>query len=101
MDLQAAMDEAGVRFIQAREQFLADKVRMPSWGPDIDPHVSSYVESLAQWVVGNLDYSFDTERYFGADRAEVKRTRVVTLLPRTDGRTREELSLALSLEHPQ
>jgi hypothetical protein len=101
MDLQAAMDGAGVRFVQAMEQFLADRACMPSWGPDIDPAVSSYVESVAQWVVGNLDYSFDTERYFGADRKEVKRTRIVTLLPRTDGRTRRESSLALSLERPQ
>ena len=84
MDLQAAVDEAGVRFVQAMGQFLVDRACMPSWGPDIDPAVSSYVESVAQWIVENLDYSFDTERYFGTDWKEVKRTCIVTLLPRTD-----------------
>ena len=100
MDLQEAMDEAGMHFVQAMEQFLADRACMPLWGPDIDPAVSSYIESMAQWVVGNLDYSFDTERYFGTDRKEVKRTRIVMLLPHTDGRTGRELSLPLPLEHP-
>ena len=99
MGLQEAMDEAGVRFIQAREQFLDDKARIPSWGPDIDPLVSSYVNGLEQFVVGNLEFSFDTERYFGVDRTDVKRTRVVTLLPRTDGRTGGKLSPTLA--HPQ
>ena len=91
MDLQAAMDEAGVRFVQAMEQFLADRACLPSWGPDIDPAVASYVEGAAQWIVGNLDYSFDTERYFGTDQKEVKETRIVTLLPRTGGRAGREL----------
>jgi hypothetical protein len=38
---------------------------LPSWGPEIDEQVKIYVDGLADWIVGSLHWSFDSERYFG------------------------------------
>ena len=37
---------------------------------------------MENWVIGNLNWSFETQRYFGHARHEIKRTRVVHLTPR-------------------
>ncbi len=36
---------------------------------------------MQSWVSGNLDWSFATLRYFGADHMKVKETLVVQLYP--------------------
>ena len=42
---------------------------------------SKYITGLEDWVVGNLDWSFATQRYFGKNHATVKETLVVDLYP--------------------
>ena len=79
MDLQTAADEIGVYFGELMKQFLADKARLPSWGPCVDVDVARYVDALGHWVVGNLHWSFETQRYFGPDHRKVERTRLITL----------------------
>ncbi|KZT69363.1 terpenoid synthase [Daedalea quercina L-15889] len=83
-DLQTAADRAGLRFKQLMEGFQADKACLPSWGPDMDTVVGKFVMALETWVVGNCKWSFETHRYFGIERDEVKRTRVVKLYPRRE-----------------
>ena len=38
--------------------------------------------AMEHWVIGNLEWSFETNRYFGAEHARVKESLVVVLLPR-------------------
>jgi hypothetical protein len=80
IDIQAACDQVGVYRKKLMDRFMADNERLPSFGPDLDASVARYVSAMGDWVVGNLEWSFETTRYFGVDHAEVKRTRVVTLL---------------------
>lgn len=66
---------------QSIDRFNEDRARLPSWGPEIDRDVSIYVDGLANWIVGSLHWSFETERYFGKSGHQVKATRTVEILP--------------------
>ena len=84
IDIQAASDYVGIYFGQLMDRFVADKVRLPHFGSALDTAVARYVDAMGQWVIGNLEWSFETKRYFGVDHAEVRRTRVVTLRPKVE-----------------
>lgn len=82
LDLQSAVDFVGRMCKQAIDRFNCDRKLLPSWGSDIDAQVDIYVDGLADWIVGTLHWSFESERYFAKSGPEVKRTRVLELLPR-------------------
>ncbi|KAF9239816.1 isoprenoid synthase domain-containing protein [Melanogaster broomeanus] len=82
IDLQSAFDFVGEMCRQSIDRFVEDRKNIPSWSPKIDNDVAIYVDGLADWIVGSLHWSFDSERYFGKHGKEVKKTRVVTLLPK-------------------
>jgi hypothetical protein len=79
LDLQPAVDFVGNKCKSSVDRFTAERERLPSWGPEIDEQVKIYVNGLADWIVGSLHWSFDSERYFGKLGLEVKATRRVTL----------------------
>lgn len=81
LDLQSAVDFVGDMCKQSIDRFNEEQSRLPSWGPEIDRDVAVYVNGLADWIVGSLHWSFETERYFSKSGRKVKSTRVVELLP--------------------
>ena len=81
-NLQEASDYAGVFFGNLVDRFIAERKKLPSWGPDLDRDVSRYVDAIGHWVVGNICWSFETPRYFGSALEDVRRTRIVKLRPR-------------------
>lgn len=81
VDLQTAVDFVGNMCKQSIDRFNQDRARLPSWGPEIDRDVSVYVDGLANWIVGSLHWSFETERYFGKTGRQVKATRTVQIAP--------------------
>ena len=82
LDLQSAVDFVGHLCKQSIDRFNNDRANLPSWGPEIDRQVDIYVDGLADWIVGSLHWSFESERYFGKAGLEVKNTRAVKLLSR-------------------
>lgn len=84
IDIQAASDYVGIHFEQLMGHFMADKGCLPSFGSALDAEVARYIDAMGQWVIGNLEWSFESKRYFGANHAEVRRTRVVTLRPKEE-----------------
>ncbi len=82
LDLQGAADYVGVYFKGLIDTFLEAKRTLPSWGAKIDQEVALYAMAMENWVIGNLNWSFETQRYFGHARQEIKRTRIVHLNPR-------------------
>jgi hypothetical protein len=81
-DLQSAVDMVGELCRQSIDRFNEDWNNLPSWGPEIDRQVQIYVQGLADWIVGSLVWSYESERYFGKQGLDVKKNRVVTLLPK-------------------
>lgn len=82
LDLQSAVDFVGNMCKQSIDRFNEDWANLPSWGPKIDNDVETYVRGLADWIVGSLHWSFESERYFAKTGRNVKASRVVHLLPR-------------------
>lgn len=81
MALQEAVDFVGDLCKKSIDRFMEDRARIPSWGPEIDVQVQAYVQGLADWIVGSLHWSFDSERYFGKEGLQVKKNRIVELAP--------------------
>ncbi|KDQ10835.1 hypothetical protein BOTBODRAFT_115253 [Botryobasidium botryosum FD-172 SS1] len=81
LDLQGGIDYVGDRIKAAIDSFVADKAALPSWGPEIDEQVRAYVRGMEYWVIGSIQWSFDSTRYFGSEHEEVKKTLCVTLWP--------------------
>ncbi|KAG2008219.1 terpene synthase [Coprinopsis cinerea AmutBmut pab1-1] len=82
LDLQSAVDFVGEMCKSAIDRFIEDQNYLPSWGPKIDRDLAVYINGLADWIVGSLHWSFETERYFGKNGRQVKSSRVIDLLPR-------------------
>ncbi|KAL6306394.1 isoprenoid synthase domain-containing protein [Sparassis latifolia] len=81
VDLQTAVDFVGDMCKQSIDRFSALREELPSWGPELDAQVETYVDGLRDWISGSLKWSFLSERYFGKSGLEVKKTRIVNLLP--------------------
>ncbi|KAH9928682.1 isoprenoid synthase domain-containing protein [Fomitopsis serialis] len=86
VDLQTASNLVGDRFKSDMARFVEAKRRLPSWDPAVDQTVRKYVKAMEHWIVGNLEWSFETQRYFGPLHAEIKKTRVVHVRPREEDR---------------
>ena len=92
LDLQEAVDFVGHMCKCSIDRFCAAKKRLPSFADldelygrpqgSIDKDVAKYVIGLEDWMVGSLHWSFESERYFGKNGREIKKTRIVKLLPR-------------------
>lgn len=78
--LQEAFDFVGQEFQRLIDSFLVSETEIPSWGPDVDVAVGSYVAAMRYWVVGNLHWSFESQRYFGSEGAEIQKTLSVSLM---------------------
>lgn len=80
LSLQQAFDFVGLKFRDLMEKFLVDKERLRSFGPQNDPQVHQFVAALEHWIIGNLVWSFETQRYFGPQHEEIRRTLVIQLI---------------------
>lgn len=78
LDLRSSVDMCK----SAIDRCIPEREHLLSWGPEIDEQVEIYVDGLADWIVGSLYRSFDSERYFGKLGPQIKVTRKVTLYPR-------------------
>jgi hypothetical protein len=83
ISLQQAANTVGDHFAKLMKDLEDAKKRLPSWGVPVDADVARYVRALEDWIIGNLEWSFKTVRYFGSAHEEVKKTRVVALRSRS------------------
>ncbi|CAF0877010.1 unnamed protein product [Adineta steineri] len=81
LNIQQAIDRAGQMVIDRYADFERVRSELISWGTKIDAQVEKYVNGLGIAIIAFAVWSFETPRYFGTEREEVKRTRRVTLLP--------------------
>ena len=91
--LQTASDLIGQHFETLMSRFVETKAQLPSFGSAaLDDAVAKYVAAMEHWVIGNLEWSFKTNRYFGAEHLRVKESLVVVLLPREHADVEEDRS---------
>ncbi|KII83736.1 hypothetical protein PLICRDRAFT_119075 [Plicaturopsis crispa FD-325 SS-3] len=81
MDVQASANYAGVYFAELMATFVERRAHLESRGSLVDANVVRCIDAMGHWVVGSVEWSLESERYFGRDAAEVKRTLVVQLRP--------------------
>src|SRR5579872_2824274 len=77
--LQHAANIVGEHSAKLMKNLEDAKKHLPSWGAHVDADVARYIGALEDWVIGNLEWSFKTVRYFGPTHDEVKKSRVVAL----------------------
>ena len=82
LDVQSAVDFVWDMCKEAFDRFMdLKRNKIPSWTPEVDADVRIYIEGLADWMIGTLHWSFESERYLGKEGKKVKETLVVHLLP--------------------
>jgi Delta6-protoilludene synthase len=82
VDLDGALTWVAASYEEVLSSFQAQHRLLPSWGPAIDAAVNTFVERLCFWIRGHDCWSFESERYFGTEGAEIQRLRLMTLLPK-------------------
>ncbi|MCJ1468394.1 hypothetical protein MMC07_007022 [Pseudocyphellaria aurata] len=79
--VQIAMEYVFLMYQWAVNQWFQLLTQIPKFDPETDEIVSKYIRGLEHLVSGLTHWTFDTERYFGPQRHEVKDTMRVTVLP--------------------
>lgn len=82
LDVQGAMDYIGEKYRGISRKFVDDMENIPSFSEHIDELVSEYVFGLGNWVTTNIEWSFESERYFGMKGREVQSQLVFELRPK-------------------
>jgi hypothetical protein len=80
LSLQEAVDRVGEVYKETLDSFIENQKRVPSWGDNIDKDVKLYINGMQEWVIGSINWSFVTKRYFGDNGGLVKATGIVDLL---------------------
>ncbi|KAI9654409.1 MAG: hypothetical protein M1831_005375 [Alyxoria varia] len=62
-------------------EWYATLAQMPSWGGNIDFQVQRYIQGVQNVVLANLNWSFRSSRYFGANKDIVRTTGFIDVLP--------------------
>jgi hypothetical protein len=83
VDLDGALNWLAEYNGMVLSKFQVQYRMLPSWGPDMDPIVTAFVERLAFFIRGHDSWSFESERYFGTKGPEIQKYRLVTLLARS------------------
>ncbi|KAH6653461.1 isoprenoid synthase domain-containing protein [Truncatella angustata] len=79
--LQEAIDWAARIHAKLVQQFNQAVLVVRRWGGPVDLDIQIYVDGIAQWVGANVQWSFESERYFGKHGLEIKESRILELLP--------------------
>ncbi|KAI9000522.1 terpenoid synthase [Trametes punicea] len=79
LDLQAASNLVGEHFEELTERFVKARKELSRLDGSLGDGVAKYVEAMEHWVIGNLEWSFESQRYFGIQHSKVKDTLVVVL----------------------
>ena len=79
--MQEAAVYSGVIFLNLLDKFIQGRKSIRSFGADVDRDVKLYIEGIENWIVGNIHWSYDCQRYFGKRGQEVKSSRVTKLGP--------------------
>lgn len=82
LDVNGAMRWVGDFHKQLEKQFFEAFNNLPKWGnAELDAQIAVYCDGLGNWVRANDQWSFESERYFGARGLEIMETKTLALMP--------------------
>ncbi|KAI1498321.1 terpenoid synthase [Biscogniauxia marginata] len=82
LDVQGAIDWIAKLHTKMVKRFNQLYQVIPRWGGPVDLDVQSYMNGVAHFTIGNVHWSYESERYFGKRGLEIKKTREMHLLPK-------------------
>ncbi|KAJ3514441.1 hypothetical protein NLJ89_g2384 [Agrocybe chaxingu] len=83
LDVQGAFDWIGKLHDELVDKFLEEYKNVPTFkDKQATKECAEYAFGLGNWVRGNDQWSFESERYFGKDGLRVLTERTVVLLPK-------------------
>ncbi|KAK7731782.1 hypothetical protein SLS53_008603 [Cytospora paraplurivora] len=82
LEVQQAINWAAQLHTDMTEKFNRLFLQIPRWGGPLDWEVQTYMNGVAHWVGANVQWSYESERYFGKRGLEVRESRVLHLSPR-------------------
>lgn len=85
INVQSAVDWAGEQHKTMTARFNKLFLEIPQYGDAIDKDVQSFMNGVAHWTGGNVQWSFESGRYFGDRGLEVMETRSLRLSPKLKG----------------
>lgn len=88
-DVQGAIDWTAKLHANMVEKFNKLYLEIPRWGGPIDLDVQLYMNGMAHWVGAIIQWSYESERYFGKRGLEIKKTRTLHLLPKEVNKYKE------------
>ena len=84
MNVHEAMGWLAGRHAMIVENILRCLEEELPWKIGTGTEIAQYIEGMMTWVRADTSWSFTTKRYFGDKVLEVRKSRVVTLLPRQE-----------------
>ncbi|KAK3390822.1 isoprenoid synthase domain-containing protein [Podospora didyma] len=82
--LQEAIDWCGRLHVTLTKRYDQLVTQIPHWGEPMDSQIRRLVDGFSQWETGLVHWGFESERYYGKNGSEVRRTCKVQLLPKVD-----------------
>lgn len=84
LDVQGAMDNLGTWHHERVTRFVAKFDNLPSgsWAPEVEVELKEYAWGIGNWVTADIEWGFESQRYFGGHGPDVRAHQQITLLPR-------------------
>jgi len=82
VDLQTSINIIVDIVAEYIQKFIDLRKQLPSFGPEVDKEVNRYVDSIAHFIRGSLEYAYISDRYFRDLDTSDRDNLVVPLFPR-------------------
>lgn len=84
LDVQGAMDSLGAWHRELVSDFVGAMIDLTTgiWSLEVDEELKEYVWGIGNWVTANIEWGFETQRYFGSHGPDVREHQKISLLPR-------------------
>ena len=81
-DLNGAILWAQDLHTKVEQKLHAAMAALPEWDEPLNSQVKEYCNGLGNWVRGNIEWSFESGRYFGDRGLEIKEKGWMDLVPK-------------------
>ncbi|KAI8243934.1 Presilphiperfolan-8-beta-ol synthase [Colletotrichum sp. SAR 10_96] len=76
---QEAIDQIGDMILECYRSWYRALAELPVWGESVDKEVLRYIEACRTIALGNLHFTYTSERYLGHEGAQIRETRIMSL----------------------